>query len=73
LSCWVGMLLENEWANAVPIYCVTSMAEAVQKAATLAQPGDIVLLSPACASLDMYTSFEERGEVFEAAVRGLMA
>ncbi|MFD1099375.1 UDP-N-acetylmuramoyl-L-alanine--D-glutamate ligase [Shewanella litorisediminis] len=47
---------------------VASMAEAVEKAKALANPGDIVLLSPACASLDMYTNFMARGDDFRANV-----
>ena len=39
--------------------------------ATLAQPGDAVLLSPACASLDMFRNYGHRGDVFAAAVRAL--
>lgn len=47
------------------------MDEAVQMAAQAAQPGDTVLLSPACASLDMFRDYVQRGEVFAAAVRRL--
>jgi len=50
-----------------------SLEEAVQRAARLAQPGDAVLLSPACASFDMFRDYKHRGEVFAAAVRGLPA
>jgi len=49
----------------------TSMAEAVDLAAGLAEPGDVVLLAPACASFDWYTSFEARGRDFKAQVRRL--
>ena len=45
------------------------MEQAVARAAALAQPGDIVLLSPACASLDMYRSYAERGRLFAQAAR----
>ncbi len=45
---------------------------AVQAAQQLAQPGDLVLLSPACASFDMFTGFEHRGQCFVAAVQGLV-
>lgn len=50
-----------------------SLEEAVQRAAGLAQPGDAVLLSPACASFDMFRDYKHRGEVFADAVRGLPA
>jgi UDP-N-acetylmuramoylalanine--D-glutamate ligase len=50
---------------------VDSLAQAVQRCAELAQPGDAVLLSPACASLDMFKNFEERGRLFAQAVEGL--
>ncbi len=47
----------------------TSFEDCVQKAITEAKPGDIVLLSPACTSWDMFKSFEERGELFKDLVR----
>jgi UDP-N-acetylmuramoylalanine--D-glutamate ligase len=47
------------------------MSEAVQLAANAARPGETVLLSPACASLDMFRDYGHRGDVFAAAVRGL--
>ena len=57
----------------LPLSHAQSMQEAVVKASELAEPGDAVLLSPACASFDMFNSFEHRGEVFMAAVQELMA
>jgi len=45
------------------------MSAAVRRAAELAQPGDIVLLSPACASFDMYRNYEHRGDVFKTTVK----
>ncbi|NJD69250.1 MAG: UDP-N-acetylmuramoyl-L-alanine--D-glutamate ligase [Candidatus Methylomirabilota bacterium] len=48
-----------------------TLEEAVRRAAAVASPGEVVLLSPACASFDMFTDFEERGRVFKTAVRGL--
>ncbi len=50
---------------------VADLGEAVRRAAELAQPGDAVLLSPACASLDMFRNFEERGRLFVQAVEEL--
>ncbi len=48
-----------------------SMDEAVAAAARRARPGDTVLLSPACASFDMFRDYAHRGDAFAAAVRGL--
>lgn len=51
------------------IDCGTSLESAVQRAAELAQPGDAVLLSPACASLDMFKNYAHRAKVFIDTVR----
>lgn len=50
-----------------------AMSEAVREAAGLAKPGDTVLLAPACASMDMFTNYNKRGEAFAEAVRELAA
>jgi len=55
----------------VPVLRVATLEEAVSEAFARAIPGDVVLLSPACASFDMFSSAEERGERFAAAVRAL--
>ncbi len=57
--------------SGVSLIRVATLDEAVQRAAELAQAGDAVLLSPACASLDMFKNFEQRGQLFAAAVGGL--
>ncbi len=55
----------------LPVDLADDMTQAVQLAAIMAQPGDAVLLSPACASTDMYRDFQERGDAFVTAVREL--
>jgi UDP-N-acetylmuramoylalanine--D-glutamate ligase len=58
-------------AGVCPVLHAHSMEEAVALAAHCAQAGDVVLLSPACASLDMFRDYNHRGDVFAAAVRQL--
>ena len=64
-----------EMALAGEVICenAASMKEAVSVAAQAACHGDNVLLSPACASLDMYDNFERRGDDFSRAVRELLS
>ena len=59
------------FAGVVALERADSMEEAVEKGASLAAPGDMVLLSPACASFDMFRDYQDRGDVFKRAVRGL--
>ncbi len=63
-------LLAEVIADNCPQHYAASMDEAVALAATLALPGDSVLLSPACASFDMFANYQDRGEQFCRAVRG---
>ena len=65
-------LLERALAGAgVPLERCASLEAAVARAAMLAREGDAVLLSPACASFDMFRDYRHRGEAFAAAVRAL--
>ena len=48
-----------------------SLSEAVELAAGEAAPGDVVLMSPACASFDMFRDYQDRGRQFKAAVQSL--
>jgi len=64
--------IEVALANRVPVQRVEGLDEAVAVAHALAQSGEIVLLSPACASLDMFSSYHERGERFASAVRDVI-
>jgi UDP-N-acetylmuramoylalanine--D-glutamate ligase len=59
-------------AAGIPVEAAGSMEAAVRAARAAARVGDVVLLSPACASFDMFRDFEHRGEVFKAAVRELV-
>ena len=53
----------------LPITEVEELSQAMARAAEIAEPGDCVLLSPACASLDQFANYQERGEVFRRWVR----
>ncbi len=64
-------LIETALAGVCHTVRVNNMEEAVRAAARFAQPGDTVLLSPACASLDMFRDYAHRGNEFAAAVQGL--
>lgn len=63
--------IEQALQDVVPVMFATGMEEAVRIADDLSHVGDAVLLSPACASFDMFRGFEHRGEVFIRAVEGL--
>jgi UDP-N-acetylmuramoylalanine--D-glutamate ligase len=65
--------IASDVGNRVPVVRATSIDEAVERARGLAEPGDAVLLSPACSSFDMFTSYKDRGERFAAAARRLAA
>ncbi|TCO76198.1 UDP-N-acetylmuramoyl-L-alanine--D-glutamate ligase [Chromatocurvus halotolerans] len=63
--------LARDLGDAVPVRHCDSLQQAVQAAASMAVAGDCVLLSPACASFDMFRNYGERGDAFAAAVRDL--
>ena len=64
-------LLDAALPDSLPRATVKTMDRAVETAVSLAAPGDVVMLSPACASFDMFSGFAERGESFAASVRRL--
>ena len=64
-------LIAQALGDGVPLIRVATLNEAVQRCAERAQTGDAVLLSPACASFDMFKNYEERGRLFAQAVGDL--
>ena len=65
--------IEGQIGSAAPVTGAQTLEAAVQQAAEQAVPGDIVLLAPACASYDQFTSYEHRGRVFKQLVQALAA
>lgn len=65
-------LLESALEGITTVVRADGMEAAVRRAAELAQPGDAVLLSPACASFDMFKGYDHRGDVFMNLVRRLV-
>ncbi|MEM1244204.1 MAG: cyanophycin synthetase, partial [Pseudomonadota bacterium] len=66
-------LIASQLADATEIKLVGSFEEAVKQAQLTAQHGDAVLLSPACASFDMFKDYQERGNIFKKLVQELVA
>ncbi len=64
-------MLRDGLAAKMPVHQVSTMQEAVATAAAVSRDGDVVLLSPACASLDMYGNYVERGDDFKRWVNAL--
>jgi UDP-N-acetylmuramoylalanine--D-glutamate ligase len=64
-------LIAAALGDAVPQVRASSLDDAIAQCKALAQPGDAVLLSPACASFDMFKNYEERGQLFARAVEAL--
>jgi UDP-N-acetylmuramoylalanine--D-glutamate ligase len=63
--------IETQIAGSVAMECVATIERAVKVASQAAQPGDIVLLAPACSSFDQFENYEHRGRVFKELVRQL--
>lgn len=64
-------LIRKALGNSLPVIDCGTLDNAIQYARTHAQPGDTVLLAPACASFDQFQNFEERGKVFKQIVKEL--
>ncbi|MFP3541286.1 UDP-N-acetylmuramoyl-L-alanine--D-glutamate ligase, partial [Pseudomonas sp. SIMBA_044] len=64
-------LIADALGDAVPQVRVGTLDEAIAQSRSLACAGDAVLLSPACASFDMFKNYEERGHLFARAVGAL--
>jgi UDP-N-acetylmuramoylalanine--D-glutamate ligase len=63
--------IESQIRDTVEIVHAETLDSAVKRAARAAQPGDIVLLAPACASFDQFQNYEHRGKTFKKVVKGL--
>ena len=64
-------LMRTAWSGIVELRVAATLREAVDLAAREASPGDVVLLSPACASFDMFADYQDRGRQFKACVSAL--
>jgi UDP-N-acetylmuramoylalanine--D-glutamate ligase len=63
--------IESHIKGAAEIVHAETLDNAIKRAAVVAQPGDVVLLAPACASFDQFQNYEHRGRVFKEVVREL--
>jgi UDP-N-acetylmuramoylalanine--D-glutamate ligase len=66
-----GATIERDLAGQVPLERGTTFPDVMERARRAARPGDVVLLSPACSSFDMFHNYKERGERFRALVEAL--
>jgi UDP-N-acetylmuramoylalanine--D-glutamate ligase len=65
--------IESHIKGAAEIVHAQTLDNAIRRANAVAQPGDVVLLAPACASFDQFQSYNHRGQVFKEVVHGLAA
>jgi UDP-N-acetylmuramoylalanine--D-glutamate ligase len=68
----IGQMTEklfHAWNTVVPCVVAATLADSVERARRLAEPGDVVLFSPGCSSFDMFKDFEDRGDQFRALIR----
>jgi UDP-N-acetylmuramoylalanine--D-glutamate ligase len=63
--------IEADLHGVVPIHSCETLDKALKTAASAAQPGEVVLLAPACSSYDQFENYEQRGSVFKQLVRDL--
>ena len=61
--------IHNAFSRIVPVIDTDNTNDCVREAFSLSHPGDCVLLSPACASFDLFKNYEDRGEQFKQSVR----
>ncbi|MCX6640481.1 MAG: UDP-N-acetylmuramoyl-L-alanine--D-glutamate ligase [bacterium] len=66
-----GALIEKAWGKSIEVQRSATLKGAVELAARLAEPGDVVLLSPMCASFDEFNNYEQRGSVFAELVKAI--
>tara|TARA_X000000950_G_scaffold209253_1_gene251654 strand:- start:704 stop:2086 length:1383 start_codon:yes stop_codon:yes gene_type:complete len=66
-----GEQIKSALGDAVRLFIVNDLNSAVKNAHSIAQPGDVVLLSPGCASFDQFKNFEDRGDFFKSKVKAL--
>ncbi|MDB5681911.1 MAG: UDP-N-acetylmuramoylalanine--D-glutamate ligase, partial [Sphingomonas bacterium] len=66
-----GMLFRDLLRDAIPTTYAGNLTDAVELARAAAEPGDTVLLSPACASFDQFRDYEDRGDTFRGLVEAL--
>jgi UDP-N-acetylmuramoylalanine--D-glutamate ligase len=66
-----GPLIQRDLGQSLPVVMAQTFDDVLNEARRLAQPGDAVLLSPACSSYDMFKNYEERGDRFRVAVEAM--